>query len=78
MSKKNKPTDDQTMRLYAQFLQNVMTQGYGFTLFVFETNSVSGKISYISSAQREDMKDTLQEMLNKWNRGDWFDKPNQN
>lgn len=75
---KNKPTDDETMRLYAQLLQNVVTEGYGFTLLVFETNTMPSKIAYISNAEREDMKNTMQEMLDKWNRGEWFDKPNLN
>lgn len=75
---KNKPTDDETMRLYAQLLQNIVTEGYGFTLLVFEINAIPAKIAYISNAEREDMKNTMQEMLNKWNRGEQFDNPNLN
>jgi len=70
--------DDESMRLLAEMLEAAMPEGWGFTLLAFETNSAAPKLRYISNAQRESMKGTMQAMLDKWNRGEDFTKPNMN
>lgn len=75
---KNKPTDPDAMRMYAELMKSVMPEGYGFTLLVFENREDGAQVSYISSAERESMKGTMQTMLDKWNRGGDFLEPNLN
>lgn len=65
MSTKKEVTPE-VMQAYAKLLDSVIPEGYGFTLFVFETNVSPSKINYISSTKREDMKAGIREMLNKW------------
>ena len=73
-----KQLDNESMRLIADLLQTFMPEGWGFTLLTFETNNDAARVLYISSAERESMKGTMQTMLDKWNRGDDFVKPNLN
>lgn len=70
--------NDEAMRLMAELLKTFMPPGWAFTLLTFETNQVAGKVNYISSAERESMKETMQAMLDKWNRPDFFNKTNLN
>ena len=70
--------NDEAMRIMADLLKSLMPPNWGFTLITFETNNVAAKVNYISSANRDDMKGTMQTMLNKWNRGEDFTKPNLN
>lgn len=59
--------DDEAMRLIADLLRSVMPPNYGFTLLTFELKQRhETKIKYISNAQRDDMINTMQEMLNKF------------
>lgn len=70
--------NDEAMRLMADLLKTLMPPNWGFTLLTFETNKIGGKVNYISSAKRDDMKETMQSMVDKWNRPDFFDNPNLN
>lgn len=74
---KTEHTDD-SMRLLAELLERLMPPNWGFTLLTFETNNDAAKVLYVSSAERESMLGTMQTMLDKWNRGEDFIKPNLN
>ena len=73
-----KELEDESMRMIAELLQTLMPENWGFTLLTFETNNDAAKVLYISSAERESMKGTMQTMLDKWNRGEDFTNPNLN
>jgi hypothetical protein len=62
----------EAMQLIAELLKTLMPPGWGFTLLTFETNGIAEKILYISSAERDSMKITMETLLDKWNTGDEF------
>lgn len=70
--------DDEAMKLMAELLSTLMPPDWGFTLLTFETNTPAAQVLYISSAVREDMKGTMETLIDKWNRGDDFLTPNLN
>lgn len=70
--------DDESMKLMAELLSSLMPENWGFTLLTFETNTQCAKVNYISSAMRDDMLGTMKTFIDKWERPDFFTKPNQN
>lgn len=62
-----KELNSESMKLIAELLKTFMPEGWAFTLLAFETNTQIGKIEYISSAERETMKETMQSIIDKWN-----------
>lgn len=66
------------MRMIADLLKTLMPPNYAFTLLTFETNVQAAEVLYISSAEREDMKATMQTMINKWEAMEKFKNPNPN
>ena len=70
--------NDDAMKLIADLLKTFMPPNWGFTLLTFETNQIAGKINYISSAERETMKETLKAMIDKWDAIEDFKNPNLN
>ena len=61
-----KEVTPEIMQECAKLLKSIMPDGYGFTLILFETNQQPTKMHYISDAERNDMKVSLKELLNKW------------
>lgn len=60
----------ESMKLIADLLKTFMPEGWAFTLLTFETNTAVGKIEYISSAERESMKETMRAMIEKWDKSE--------
>lgn len=46
-------------------LSEALPEGVGFTLILFDFGK-GGNITYLSNAQREDMEQTLADLLKKW------------
>lgn len=70
--------DDHAMRLMAEMLKTLMPEGWAFTLLTFEVNKSPGIVNYISSAERDSMKATMQELIDKWNKLQEFNDVNPN
>lgn len=66
------------MRMIAELLKTLMPPNWAFTLLTFETNTQAAEVLYISTAEREDMKGTMQTMLDKWQAMEDFKNPNPN
>ncbi len=73
-----KPIDANAMKLMGEMLQSLMPEGWGYTLLTFETEKSPGVLNYISSAQRENMKNSMRELLHKWDEVDKLGTPNLN
>lgn len=56
-----------TMQKLARVCANELPKTHGFALLVFDFH-VAGRTSYISNAQRADMRTALRELLDKWDR----------
>lgn len=52
----------------ADQIKKMVPRGWGFTLLLFDYYQEWGSIMYISTAEREAMKKTMRELLEKWER----------
>ena len=48
-----------------------LPKSIGATLIIFDYTTTPGMMDYISTAEREDMKSALKELLNHWDHGNF-------
>lgn len=46
-------------------LKDVMPEGWGFTVMMFDMDTTTGSMFYLSSAQRADMIEAMKEFIKK-------------
>ena len=54
------------MKLIGQIVKNVIPEGTGFALVMFDFGDTLREFKYISNGQREDMIGTFRALLAKW------------
>lgn len=52
-----------TMQELAQHIQKQLGDKYGFCLLVYEHNTSSGRLNYVSNSQREDVVKAMKEFI---------------
>lgn len=68
---KDEPTDvgeitPEIMKMYARILTEVLPEGVGFSLLLFDFGDTLREFKYISNAQRGDMIESFRALLAKW------------
>ena len=58
------------LREMADYIKQFVPRGWGFTLLLFDYYQEWGSMLYISTAEREQMKKAMHELLEKWERED--------
>lgn len=56
----------QCMQLIGEIIKNVIPEGAGFALVVFDFGETLREFKYISNGQREDMISAFRELVAKW------------
>lgn len=72
----NLETAERIARALAKELDAKMPRGWGFTLLLAKFNAAPSEpsVTYISNCVRKDMRDTMRELLEKWDRDDMGDR----
>jgi len=55
-----------TNHLMREVIDPTLPPGHGAVLIVFETGVPNGMLCYISNARREEMREVLRKLLDKW------------
>ena len=58
-----RPEVREQMREIGRLIGSAMPPGFGFALLVFDTNTTSGFMNYISNAQRDDVLTAMKEFV---------------
>jgi hypothetical protein len=66
---------EEAARGIAQVLRGALPPEWGFGLVLFHFGRRGGTLSWISSAERADMKRALEELLTRWARDDAQRRP---
>jgi hypothetical protein len=59
-----------TMQDIARYIQKQIGPQYGFTVLIYEHNTDSGRMNYVSNSQREDVIKAMKEFI-KETEGNW-------
>ena len=77
MSKQNYMPGGNAMRLIGNMINEILPEGWGFTVIVFQFNK-PGLANYISSAERATMLKALKETYHRLSNGQDIETPEEN